>query len=214
MSDENTAGESKFQKRQTALWMKIGDLLGGSFTRNEGFSAYKTPKGVVASRVNVFGVVLSKESSDLVESIFIEDETGSIAVKSFEKTGAFEKIEVGDIINVIGKIREYNNVPFISSEIIVKSEKGPFILRKKEIAVVQGFYATEETEKAAVPEEIVCDNSSKVLGLIRELDKGDGVDMDLLVEKCGMKNASQIIGELIRNGDVFEIMPGKIKVLD
>ena len=213
MSNENTAGESKFQKRQTALWMKIGDLLGGSFTRNENFSAYKTPKGVVASRVNVFGVVLSKESSDLVESIFIEDETGSIAVKSFEK-GSFEKIEVGDIVNVIGKIREYNNVPFISSEIAVKREKEPFMLRKKEITIVQGFYAAEETEKDAVHEEVVCDNSSKVLGLIRELDRGDGVEMELLVEKCGMKNASQIIEDLIRNGDVFEIMPGKVKVLD
>jgi len=36
----------------------------------------------------------------------------------------------------------------------------------------------------------------------------------LLAKKCSIKNLNDITKELIRNGEVFEIMPGKLKVLD
>ena len=194
--------EGKFQKRQTAYWMTIEDLSNGTFKKKEENSVYITKKGFAVSRVNVFGIVLSKDSTEFVESLIIEDGTGNISIKSFEKKGFFEKVEVGDFANIIGKVREYNSVPFISSEIIVKSDKDAFMLRKKEIMAIQKFYKCEEiSAPEVVGEEIVLDN-------------GDGADIDVVIKKAGIKESNKIVEDLVRNGDVFEIMPGRLKILD
>ena len=211
MNEKNT-----FQKRQTARWAEIKDLLEGKFVRNEETesSGYKTKKGFLVSRVNVFGVVLSKDFTELMESAVIDDGTGNIGIKAFEKKGFFENIEVGDVVNVLGKMREYNNSNFISIEAVRKSNSGLFSLRKKEIPVVQKFYETEKDEGPKAEEMVVLGSGEKVLEVLRALDKGDGVDIEILAEKCGTKEIAQIVNGLIKNGEVFEIMPGKLKVLE
>jgi len=196
--------EGKFQKRQTAYWMTVEDLLNGTFKKNEENAFYITKKGFAVSRVNVFGIVLSKDSSEFVESLIIEDGTGNLSVKSFERKNVFEKIDAGDFVNIVGKIREYNGAPFISSEIIIKSDKDAFMLRKKEVSLVQKFYKTPEVSvQEAVGEEFVVDDGAKIMEIVKSLDNGDGADVDAVIKK-----------DLVRNGDVFEIMPGKLKILD
>ena len=210
MNDKNTV-----QKRQTARWAEIGEFAGGIFIKSEAGSSYKTRGGYFLSRVNVFGVVLSKESTEFVANVFIEDGTGNISIKSFEKKEIFEGIEVGDIINVIGRVRVYNQTPFISAELVKKIGREAFALRKKELSLVKKFYGLGKEEEPATEEEVVVSSESeKILGLIRSLDGGNGVDMELLAKKCSIKNLNDITKELIRNGEVFEIMPGKLKVLD
>lgn len=216
MSEEKqNIGEGKFQKRQTAYWVTIEDLSNGTFKKTEENLVYLTKKGFAVSRVNVCGIVLSKDATEFVESLTIEDGTGNIGVKSFEKKNIFEKIDVGDFVNIIGKIREYNGIPFVSSEIIVKSDKNWFMLRKKEICLIQKFYKTEKvTVKEEVGEEFVVDNGATIMGLIKSLDKGDGADIEEVIKNAGIKECNKIIEDLVRNGDVFEIMPGKLKILD
>jgi len=206
--------DTKFQKRQTAYWAEIGDILGGTFIKNDESSSYLTKNGFSVSRVNVFGVVLSKDSNEFFEGIVLGDGSGTINVKSFEKKGMFEGIQIENVVNVIGKVREYEQSPFISVEIIVKSDKKAFELRKKELPSVQKFYKKEEIPKIAEEEVVVSDGGNHVFDLIRELDKGDGVDIGVISEKCKIKNLNEIIEGLVRNGDVFEIKPGKLKVLD
>jgi len=208
MADENT-----FQKRQTAYWMPVGELTDGIFTKGDDGTHYKTKEGIIISRVNVVGVVLSKETADFVESITIEDWTGKISVKSFDKKDFFDNVEVENMVNIVGKIREYNGVPFISAEIITKVGQDMLSLRKKELPLIKKFYKKEESMPQT--EEIkINSDADKLVEKIRELDSGEGVDIDVLVEKSGIKNAGQLVQELIHNGDVFEIMPGKLKILD
>jgi RPA family protein len=207
------SNENGFQKRQTAYWMEIKDLLGGCFIKNDdGSSSYQTNTGFMISRVNIFGIVLSKEANEFFEGIFMEDGSGNISVKSFDKKGIFENIEVGDTVNIIGKIREYNQTPFVSAEIVTKRDNRELLLRKKELAAVRKFYKREEPQKTE--EVVVCDSGARVVELIKGLDNGDGADMDLLAQKCKIKDVDKIIEDLIRSGDVFEIRPGKLKVLD
>ena len=44
------------------------------------------------------------------------------------------------------------------------------------------------------------------------MDKGEGVSIDDLPTALG--NVDQIVGVLLREGDVFEVRPGKLKVLE
>jgi len=204
------------QKRQTAKWAEITDLLGGVFIKNsetEG-SVYRTKKGFLVSRANVFGVVLSKDSTEFVEGIIVDDGTGNISVKSFEKKGIFDSIEVGDIVNVIGKVREYSQSPFVSAETVKKSDNKSFALRKKEISLVQKFYEVEKDIQPEAEEMFVSGEGDKILAMLKELDKGDGVDIGVLAEKAKAKDINEIVTNLIRNGEVFEILPGKLKVLE
>lgn len=196
--------------------MQIDDLLDGTFIKDETSSSYRTKTGFIISRVNVFGIVISKESNDFFSSIIIEDGSGKIDVRSFEKKDVFDDIEVENIVNVIGKIREYNQMPFISVELIKKSDQDFFNLRKKELSSIKKFYpkAKEEPNISEAEELVVAGDGEKILSMLNELDKGDGVDTELLIEKSGIKNAEGLIKELINNGDVFEIRPGKLKVLN
>ena len=209
MSEKNI-----IQKRQTACWAVLGELNGGVFSKGEEGSAYRTKEGHVFSRVNVFGIVLSKESTEFFESIVIDDSTGSINAKSFDKKGIFDNVDVGDVINIIGRMREYNQAPFISVELVRKGSQEAFSLRKKEIGVVKRFYSAEKESSPVQEEEVVQGSSEQITGLIKSLDSGNGADIEEVIRKCGIKNAGEVVKDLLRNGEVFENMPGRIKVLD
>lgn len=53
----------------------------------------------------------------------------------------------------------------------------------------------------------------KVLNVIKELDTGNGADIEEVVVKSNLIDCDKIITNLIKEGEVFEIKAGKIKVL-
>ncbi len=52
-----------------------------------------------------------------------------------------------------------------------------------------------------------------VLKIIRDLDSGSGADIEKVTAEAGGRS-EEIINGLLKNGDVFELTPGKIKVLE
>ena len=50
--------------------------------------------------------------------------------------------------------------------------------------------------------------------LIKKLDKGEGVTFEDVIKNSATSKAETIITKLLENGDVFEIKPGKLKVLE
>ena len=57
-------------------------------------------------------------------------------------------------------------------------------------------------------------NISIVLSKIKEKDTGEGADLSDVADSSGVEDAERIIQLLINEGEVFEIKPGKIKILD
>lgn len=53
-----------------------------------------------------------------------------------------------------------------------------------------------------------------VLHLLRDMDDGSGVPADDLIAKCNNGQAEEIVQRLLQKGDVFEIRPGQIKILE
>ena len=55
-----------------------------------------------------------------------------------------------------------------------------------------------------------------MLGIIKDLDTGDGADLKKVIEKSGLdeEEAKNIIAGVLKSGDVFEPRKGFLKPLD
>ncbi len=111
-------------RRGTAVKVSISEISSGRFVRQEGMKPnyVMTPEGRKISRAWVTGVVVSTFRSDdgNYSSITIDDSTGVIRAKAFGGLRVLDGIETGDIVDVIGKIREYNGEMHIIPEAVRK----------------------------------------------------------------------------------------------
>ena len=46
------------------------------------------------------------------------------------------------------------------------------------------------------------------------MDQGSGVDVDEIVSNIKIENCDQIVQNLIEEGEIFEISPGRVKLLE
>lgn len=233
--------------RKTAYKVSIGELLKGRYVKREGWEPnYVEGKdGLEISRVNILSMAVALENTETNSpSLILDDGTGRIEARAFENRKIFSSVEVGSIVNVIGRPREYNGQLFITPEIVkeISNPKwaevrklelgmGSLILEKeekrgvREEAAESGEKSVEagritegnggsETEIEEVHDEGAESPSQKVFNLIKELDIGSGADYDEVVKKAEVDNVEKIISNLLMEGDIFEIRSGKLKVLD
>lgn len=124
------------KKRLVARISRLNDLINGNYYIEEGFNPnyLVTDYGLRISRVRVIGTVIEKYVNEdrTYGFIVIDDGTGTIRVKFFKNTGIMESVEKGDIVEVIGKVREYNEERFINAEEIFKRDIHYELLRKIE----------------------------------------------------------------------------------
>ena len=111
--------------RQTAFRVRISDITNGKFVRKEGLEpSYVLSKlGRRISRVRLVGNVVDKFMSENgnYSSITIDDDFDSIRVKAFkENVKMFDKILVGDMVLVIGKVREYADEIYVIPDVVKK----------------------------------------------------------------------------------------------
>ena len=206
--------EKTFQKRQIAYKARVSDILNCSFSKDELSAGYIKLNGLNVSRVNVIANIVYKSGDDQnYNSALIDDGTGKILLRTFENTNLFAKADVGDVVLVIGKIREYNNERYILPEIVRKLEKFEWMnLRKIELK-------DNVIEQAKEPVNEAVEESAKNIGeeiylLIKKFDDGDGAAIEDVIKESNNPDAEKIISRLLENGDVFEIKPGKLKVLE
>ncbi|HDI06678.1 MAG TPA: hypothetical protein ENF39_01580 [Candidatus Aenigmarchaeota archaeon] len=145
------------QERQVARKIDIKTINSGNFVQVERKSEedrylpnYIEVNGMKISRVRVLATVIDKFVSEdgNYATLTLDDTTDTIRCKIFMNSNfsdnisrqnlidleAINNIEKGDLIDVIGKIREYNEERYIQPEIIVKIEDPNFeVLRKLEI---------------------------------------------------------------------------------
>ena len=111
--------------RQTMIKTKISDIVNGKFVKKEGMepSYVLTGMGQKISRANILGILVDKfvsEDSNF-STITIDDDTDSVRVKVFkDNINMFDKLEIGDLVMVIGKVREYMDENYIIPEVAKK----------------------------------------------------------------------------------------------
>jgi RPA family protein len=204
--------EQVFQKRQTAYKVRIRDVLNSKYTKTEGFNPnYLKIQGKEISRINIIGIVVQKSGVDNYKSLIIDDGTGKISARVFEEDLMLGKMNISDIVLIIGRPREFNEEKYILIEIIKKINPAWAKIRKLEL----GKYTQKEdppldnnTEKEVAP-----NSADEIIKLIKEMDKGEGVSTEDLSSK-DIKDFDGIIDTLLKEGDIFEVKPGKLKVLE
>ena len=124
-------------KRLTAKKTSIGEITNGTFVKKEGFvSSYVlTNLGRKLSRVRVLGLIVDKFISpdERYATITLDDSTDTIRCKAFVNTKIFDGFGEGDLVNVFGKLREYNGEVYIIPEIIKNVDSNLETLRILEL---------------------------------------------------------------------------------
>jgi len=202
-------------------------------------------------RINIIATLVHKELRGSVTSMLVDDGTGKITLQIFEENKTATNLEVGEVVQIIGKIRVFNQEKYIFPEIIKKinllwlkvrflelqkeregkkkQEAGQQDEQKKDQIKKENATETTKLQKLhkitkennnhfeIISEEIEENNPllpfEKVSKLITELDRGEGVMIEELIEKSHLDKTEEILEKMLENGDIFQNMPGKVKLL-
>ncbi|MEM5829805.1 MAG: OB-fold nucleic acid binding domain-containing protein [Candidatus Aenigmatarchaeota archaeon] len=129
------------KKRSVSKKVRIFDIVNGVFFHGNKVEMKPnyviTPFGEKISRVNLIGTLtnLFISEDESYGSLTIEDGTASIRAKVFgSDVKLIKNISNGDLLLVIGKLKEYNGEIYVAVEIVRKLEDPNYeILRKLEI---------------------------------------------------------------------------------
>ena len=125
------------KRRITTVKTKIAPIVSGRFVKQEGFEPnyVLTNMGQRLSRVRVLGTVVDKFLSETGKfaAVTIDDGTATVRVKVFNAISMFDSIKVGDIVDVIGRVKEYNSEIYVAPEIITAVQPEFEMLRELEI---------------------------------------------------------------------------------
>lgn len=202
----------QFQKRQTGCKMMIKDILSSKYIKTEGTEPNYlgiNSKGV--SRVNILGAVLGKSKLDNYDSITIEDGSGRISAMVFDDKISLGGIEVGDVVVLIGKPREFSSEKYVVIEAIKKID--PAWVKVRNLELKKNSNNSKAAEQVTSDEEnIDLSPKNKIIRIIKDFDKGDGAFIESILSK-NIDGAEKIIDSLLKEGGVFELKPGKLKVL-
>jgi RPA family protein len=222
-------------KRSIAHKVFLSDVANLPFVRGDGTtSSYLQHGDLQIGRTNVMGTIIQKQGN---ASAAIEDHTAQMQLRLFEESGILHNIEIGDVVQVIGRPREYGQDRYILPEVVKKIDAGWLKVRNKEIKALSGL--SEENIKASIAgdtdqknnantvqnvvesgveaiegEKITESPSESICFFIKNNDMGEGVDIQSIVESRVVDNVEKHIQMLLRNGDIFEIRPGRVKVLE
>jgi hypothetical protein len=184
--------------RLTARKARIADVVAGNVEE------------AAAPRVNVVGVVVTMTPGE-PPSFVLDDRSALVVVRQFDKQPA---PPVGTVALVIGRVREYGGERYITSEIVRQVANKWLEVRALEL-MHQTSFVTPTLKPAMVEERVVddvTDGDATVLGIIRALDIGQGVLVDDILAKA--PDREKTINLLLQRGDVFEVSPGRLKILE
>lgn len=198
--------------REVAKKVRVVDLISGIFKeadRENKKAAYViTPQEIKVSRVNIVGTILDKyiAEDESYGFLIVNDMTESIRVKFFDKKVRLIKdLEIGNIVTVIGKVREYNGEIYIAGEAVgvvdIKTEA-----RRKQEAIE--FLKNFSTKKD------LTDYKQLIFKFIREMDDGNGVEIGKIIDsfQIPLSFIDKIISELLDEKKIIEILPSVYKV--
>ncbi len=183
-----------FTQRHTAYKVRAKDLTKNEYVSRAGESDYVLINEKQVSRVRMIVTVVNKFTNEERKSgtLIVDDCSDLISVRAWENEfHLIDKINIGDLIQIIGRVRKYNDDVYITPEIIKKVSPNEYVLWKVEWG--------EKKEKSTDN-----DLKSKILSKIQE--KGEeGALMEELIKIAGDKaTCQQVLKELLEEGTIFE----------
>ena len=223
--------EKKKFSRETAKICPLDDLLKGEYVVVEGWQPnYIKVFDERISRISIMGVVVEKPSQN---TLLVDDGFATIKIIDFNNIN-LSKIEVGDPVLIIGRPRKVADELFISSEIITTTQlkdnpswltfRKQELLKKKQELLKEVKSTSEEesfTEKNIIKkteqklsqlrqEQLTGDD---IMDFIKKKDDDEGVQIEDIINYFG-SGTEEIINNLLSDGEIFEIKPGRVKYLE
>lgn len=199
-------------KRNIAYKLRIEDITSGKpVIENEKF-AFLELNGKKVLRVNVVASVVDKYDVDGERKyvfLTIDDGSGQIKVKAFgDDSDKIKNTNHGQTLSIIGMLRYYNNEIYISPEMVREQDPKYLIVRKLELE--------KSNKKVHIREEKTHEVRQKVVDLIKDSEKSEGINTRDLIERLGYYSEASInkeIQKLLEEGMVFEPRPGRVRWL-
>jgi RPA family protein len=208
------------QKRQIAYKVRIKEMVTGNYIKEDGWEPNHIllDNQLKVSRVNIIGAVVDKSADNGYLSMLLDDGSGKISARFFQEFGLAKEVNIGDIVLMIGRIREYGAERYIVPEILKKIEDKKWAdVRRLELQrqdAGKRYVSVERKKIEPIAQVVEKSPINMIYSLIRKLDKGDGADIDTVIKDANMPDAEKIIINLLEKGEIFEIRKGKIKVLE
>ena len=112
-------------KRLTAIKTNIASLTNGNYVTLPGFEPnyILTKTGMRLSRIRLIATVVDKflSESGKYAAMTLDDGSDTIRVKAFNAVSIFEPFSVGNIVDFVGKVREYQGEIYLVPELIRKT---------------------------------------------------------------------------------------------
>ncbi len=227
------------QKRQTAFKIWIANLINGQFIKQPGEwdPNFVLCSDVKVSRVNILAIVISSEFGENVGSVTLDDGSATIQLRAFkEDVGALREVNIGDVVLVIGRPREFQGSLYITPEIIKKVDNPAWMnVRKLELTKLFGAPQTvvkQPVPVATPPEQIVVNTEGtstpqtppqnpatesgrqKVLNIIEKASEaGMSVEEVITVSQLSDSEVDGIVQELLKDGEIYMPKPGQVKIV-
>ena len=215
MAEQTSQTQTSEFRRQTAYKCNISTLNNGVFVKRQGWeSSYLMTEYGDFSRTNIISVIVSKDEN----SITLDDGTGQITGRLFDRIERLNDIAIGDVVLIIGRPREFNNRIYLTIEIIKKIQNEWITYRKKELIKrvrdVSQLKGVEKKLEAEIVESASTTGSKeKILKLIIQLDKGDGASVEDVLKMSRVSNGEEILSDMMMRGEVYENKAGHVKLM-
>ncbi|MFX1597448.1 MAG: OB-fold nucleic acid binding domain-containing protein [Promethearchaeota archaeon] len=239
--------KSSFKKRATAFKLNISDIIYGTYHKSEEGNFLDTRYGLKILRTHIMATVIEKFESNSESTpsdatrkdyatLTVDDGTGVIRIKAWqEDTNLIKSINIGDIIDIVGRIREYEDELYLMPEAINKVVDPNWeLVHELEIIEAKREYlparpapsksemAEEDTKDSYIvreletTEETKAEMESKVSlqGTLFELVeryRENGVSAEDLFQELSEFSKKDIKGaliSLIKEGAIYEPRPG------
>ncbi|MFN4133264.1 MAG: OB-fold nucleic acid binding domain-containing protein [Candidatus Hadarchaeales archaeon] len=235
--------------RTAAYKLKIEDLNNGKFvTSPDGTrpSYFVTPWGEEIVRGRILGTVVEKyvREDRGYATVRIDDGTGTIRVKAWrDAVRDLENLNVGDVVDVIGRVGEFEGEVYLGLELLSKVNDPNWelvrdleIIKKKLEALRRGVRPAVEQrlepgkleiaqKPQVLPEAVDKDFPSlevpeeikeKVMTTVKEALADNGISTAEIAASTGisLKEAEDATRRLLVEGKIFEPVAGKFKSLE
>ncbi|MBL7206558.1 MAG: hypothetical protein ISS36_03095 [Candidatus Aenigmarchaeota archaeon] len=228
-------------ERMTAMKVNISDIINGRWVQKEGMepSFVTTQYGMNVSRTRILGTIVAKflaEDGNFA-SMTIDDSSETIRAKTFKTTKPLDSFNVGDLVDLVGKVREYNGEIYVIPEVVRKITPNEELLRRLEILSIKKNRKPEVIPAGEIVNTNEAEEQPKVETNIPKTEQKPvekkGIDKDTLrkeiikiveAEKEGIQyteiskkvNASEemvesIVNDILSEGICYEPSPGKIR---
>ncbi|MCJ7478603.1 MAG: OB-fold nucleic acid binding domain-containing protein [Candidatus Nanohaloarchaeota archaeon QJJ-7] len=218
------------RERLTARKTRIEDIIDGEYNEQEGFDPnyVLTPQGLVVSRARVLGTVVDTFINDdeSYGAVTVDDGSGTIRGKFFQDLGMMEDVEEGDIVELIGKVKEYEGERYVNPELILDRSPTYELVRALELEQLEEEWVeyvelAEELKEDGKPDEsIVQELQGKGLseedaeGVLQFVEDGIGERSREIEAESDEVSTEETEDDEDENDDLRESVMAAIETLD